>query len=46
VVLGGLDEVPQFLTHQIFQRIAKSKPLLYTLRSFALFNPSPMKFHS
>jgi hypothetical protein len=46
VVLGGLDEVPQFLGHQIFQRVAKSKMLLYALRGFALFNPSAMKFHS
>jgi hypothetical protein len=46
MALGGLDEVQQFLAHQIFQRIAKSKPLLYTLRCFALFNPTPVKFYS
>jgi hypothetical protein len=46
MVLGGLDEVQQFLAHQIFQRVVKSKMLLYALRGFALFNPSPMKFYS
>jgi hypothetical protein len=46
VVLGGLDEVQQLFAHQIFQRVAKSKPLLYKLRCFALFNQSPIKFYS
>jgi hypothetical protein len=40
VVHGGLDEVQQFLAHQIFQRVAKSKLLLYAQRGFASFNPS------
>jgi hypothetical protein len=46
MVLGDLDEVQQLLAHQIFQRVAKSKLLLYAQRSFALFNPSLMKFYS
>jgi hypothetical protein len=45
VVLGGLGEVQQLFAQQIFQRVAKSKPLLYALRGFALFNPSPMTFY-
>jgi hypothetical protein len=45
VALSGLDEVQQFLAHQIFQRVAKSKALLYAQRSFALFNSSVMKFY-
>jgi hypothetical protein len=38
-VLGGLNEAQQFLPHEIFQRIAKSKTLLYALCGCALFNP-------
>jgi hypothetical protein len=39
IVLGGLDEVQQLLPDEIFQRIAKSKTLLYALGGCALFNP-------
>jgi hypothetical protein len=46
MVLGSLDEVQQLFAHQIFQRIAKPKLLLYAQRGFALFNPSTMKFYS
>jgi len=47
VVLGGLDEVQQLPIHQIFQRVAKSRPLLYAQRGFALLIPSPpMKGYS
>jgi hypothetical protein len=43
---GSLDKAQQFFTHQISQRVANSKMLLYALRGLALFNPSPMKFYS
>jgi len=46
MVPGGLHEVQQLFAHQIFQRIAKSKLLLYAQRGFTLFNPSAMKFYS